>query len=297
MNKYLIFRTDRIGDFLLTAIIINSIKRNDPNSFIRVLASKKNFDYIKSFENVDDVVLNDKTFLKQLSVLSILRKDSYSALIIHDNKKRSKILSFFIKSILKIKNNPKSTETHILKVKDIIQKLNLDFEEKDLDLFKNRLTTKLKTLPKDYIVFHFDEKWIHNSYIDHYQKIEPTEDELLKFLNRLSQKTNMDVVITTGNKTPIILRKIIENNNFENIFFLENQSFLEVESTINNCKLLISCHGAVSHIAAGSNIRQIDIIDTSYDYSLWSSHFRKYECLNRSKFYDLTNNILNLLDS
>jgi len=57
MNKYLIFRTDRIGDFLLTAILINSIKRNDPNSMITVISSEKNYKYIKSFNFVDEVIL------------------------------------------------------------------------------------------------------------------------------------------------------------------------------------------------------------------------------------------------
>ena len=51
MIKYLIFRTDRIGDFLLTAILINSIKRNNPQSYIIVVASENNYDYIKSFKN------------------------------------------------------------------------------------------------------------------------------------------------------------------------------------------------------------------------------------------------------
>ena len=37
MSKYLIFRTDKIGDFLLTAILIKSIKRNDPKSKIIVI--------------------------------------------------------------------------------------------------------------------------------------------------------------------------------------------------------------------------------------------------------------------
>ena len=46
MSKYLIFRTDRIGDFLLTAILINSIKRNNPQSYIIVVASENNYDYI-----------------------------------------------------------------------------------------------------------------------------------------------------------------------------------------------------------------------------------------------------------
>ncbi len=57
MNKYLIFRTDRIGDFLLTAILINSIKRNESNSHVTVVASQKNYNYIKSFNSVDSVIL------------------------------------------------------------------------------------------------------------------------------------------------------------------------------------------------------------------------------------------------
>ena len=48
MSNYLFFRTDRIGDFLVSAILINSIKRNDLNSNITVVSSKKNHLYIKS---------------------------------------------------------------------------------------------------------------------------------------------------------------------------------------------------------------------------------------------------------
>ena len=43
-DKYLIFRTDRIGDFFLMAILINSIKRNNPQSYIIVVASENNYD-------------------------------------------------------------------------------------------------------------------------------------------------------------------------------------------------------------------------------------------------------------
>ncbi len=41
MNKYIFFRTDRIGDFLLSAVLIKSIKRNDPSCHITVVSSKK----------------------------------------------------------------------------------------------------------------------------------------------------------------------------------------------------------------------------------------------------------------
>ena len=57
MNKYLIFRTDRIGDYLLTAILIASIKENDPAANITIIASKKNYDYICSHNLSDEVFL------------------------------------------------------------------------------------------------------------------------------------------------------------------------------------------------------------------------------------------------
>ena len=37
----------------------------------------------------------------------------------------------------------------------------------------------------------------------------------------------------------------------------------ELQNLINNCKCLISCHGAPSHIASSYNIKLIDIIDNS----------------------------------
>ena len=42
MNNYLIFRTDRIGDFFISSILIKSIKENDPKANIIIIASDKN---------------------------------------------------------------------------------------------------------------------------------------------------------------------------------------------------------------------------------------------------------------
>ena len=52
MKEYLIFRTDRVGDFLLTLSLIKIIKINHPESKITIIASEKNFDYIKTFKVV-----------------------------------------------------------------------------------------------------------------------------------------------------------------------------------------------------------------------------------------------------
>ena len=67
MNKYLIFRTDRIGDFLLSSILIKCIKRNDKHAFVVVVSSSKNFDYIKSFNYVDKVYNFENNILDKMN--------------------------------------------------------------------------------------------------------------------------------------------------------------------------------------------------------------------------------------
>ena len=98
MNNYLIFRTDRIGDFLVSAILIKAIKENDPEAHITVVASPKNYNYIKEFELVNEVFLLKSNFLERFKLINKLRKVTYKCIIKHDNKQRSDIISLFLKS-------------------------------------------------------------------------------------------------------------------------------------------------------------------------------------------------------
>ena len=64
--NYLIFRTDRIGDFLITLPLIKSIKRNNLNAKIYVVTSNKNDQFVKSNKFVDKTILLKKNnFLKK----------------------------------------------------------------------------------------------------------------------------------------------------------------------------------------------------------------------------------------
>ena len=69
MNKYLIFRTDRIGDFLISLVLIKSIKVQDANCHITVVTSEKNFEFINSFDLINDVIVLKDGFLKFLLFL------------------------------------------------------------------------------------------------------------------------------------------------------------------------------------------------------------------------------------
>lgn len=291
MNKYLIFRTDRLGDFLITLILINSIKKNDPSSFITVVASEYNYSYIKSFKTVDDVVLFKKNILSKIKLIFRLRNYFFDYIILHDNKERSLYLSFFLKYTQKIKIN-NNLNSHIEIIKNLLHKLNFKFSNSDLNI----LYRKYKSFSnlKDYIVFHFDEKWFSKTYIKKYDDISPTIKDLKEFFILLSKKTNKKIVVTTGRKSTKLL-KLLSNLNFnKKLIFLFNQNYFDLEKTIFNSSLLISCHGFVSHIAAAKNIKQIDLIDRNNKkfYKKWTDHFRNYNFLYRKNFKILYKEIL-----
>jgi ADP-heptose:LPS heptosyltransferase len=297
VSSYLIFRTDRIGDFLLTNLLINSIKRNDPNSNITVISSKKNYHFIRSFKNVDKVIILKNNLLDKIKLIHKLRSVYYDKIIVHDAKNRSSIISFFLKYGLKIKPNNDLNISYIDSIKEIISKLNFDFIESDLNTLKNREHNFAEDLNEDFILLHFDEKWIYDDYISVYTNIEPLKDELISFIDLLLTVTNKRLVITTGIRSPKILNDIINIGLNSRVKVYKKLDFLDLEILISKSKLLISCHGSVSHVAAAHQIKQIDIIEEkkSNFYSKWTSHFRNYNSIHRKSFDQLSLDIIKLL--
>ena len=297
MNKYLIFRTDRIGDFLLSMILIKNIKRNDKKSYIIVVSSEKNYNYIKTFNLVDEVIKLNPSFLGRKNVINELRKHYFKFTIVHDGKNRSKFINFFLKKdkTFSINNNQINT-THFSKIKKIIDLMNFAFDPSDLDFFIfNDLNTNLDK--KNLIIFHYDEKWSNSTYISNYTDIEPNESQLLNFIKNIRLKSNYEIIITTGIFTPIILKSVISKITDPKVKIVEGLNFKELENIVSRSKLLISCHGAISHIASAYNIKQIDIIDINKQnpYSNWTDHFRNYYPLYRKNFQNLSTEILNLI--
>jgi ADP-heptose:LPS heptosyltransferase len=298
VNKYLIFRTDRIGDFLLSMILIKNIKRNDKKSYIIVVCSEKNYAYIKTINLVDEVIKLKPNFISRIKVIKKLRQYKFKFTIVHDGKKRSNFINFFLNKNKSFSvNNNDIRNSHFFKIKRIIHLMNFKFDSSDLDILINKdlnLTNLDKT---NLIVLHYDEKWSNSTYISKYRNIEPSEDQFLNFIKNIRLKSNHELVITTGIITPLILKNTILKIKDDNVKLVEGLNFEELENIVSQSKLLISCHGAISHVASAYNIRQIDIIDinTQNPYSNWTDHFRNYYPIYRKNFTNLSTEILNLV--
>ena len=329
MNNYLFFRTDRIGDFLMSSILLKSIKNNDPNSHITVVASNKNFFFIKKLNIVDEVIEYPSNPLKKIFFFLGLLKKKYYLTVTLDGKKRSIINSILCRSNIKVLITTKeiykkflnsffsliiyseSYNSKIEEIRKILDILHFNFDKKDLNIFSNEegLFGKKKNLPDKFNVFHFDEKWITGKYTNDYTQIEPSTEELLLFLKQIVKNTDLNLVISTG----IFLNPIVEElkiifteyskDDFrlqyknKTIILLTNLPFVELSYVISKSSLMIACHGSLSHLASALNIKIIDIFEERerFTYYKWNAHFRNYNFIYRTDFNILSKRIINLL--
>ena len=99
----MIFRTDRIGDFIASKIIIESIKNQNKNNKIDIVCSRYNKNYISHYKSINNLfVLEKRNFIKYLKNIKLLKNLNYDYLILLDGKRRSLLFSFFKKSNFKI---------------------------------------------------------------------------------------------------------------------------------------------------------------------------------------------------
>ena len=331
MNKYIFFRTDRIGDFLMSSILFKSIKNSDHKSTITIVASKKNFEYIKRFEFVDEVILFPESFInKFLFYCKFFLKRFYLVGIL-DGKKRSIYFSFIVKSKYKFLFTYKKFYNLSLKylytyifldenctskldeIKILLNYIGSSFSDNDLNTINHQKIDSCKlnisSLNK-FVLIHFDEKWIFDDYIASYKSIEPSNEKLfLDFLELLVSKTGMDLVVSTGfkqNKYINFLKKkfsffdediYIYNFDSKKIYLYDNLSFSQLEKLILNSDKLITCHGAPSHVGAALNKKIIDIIDISENefFLKWTAHFRNHTLVYRDGFNNIQKKILSAL--
>ena len=254
MYKILIFRTDRIGDFLVSSLLINNFKLKNKDLKITVVCSDKNFLYVKNSRLVDNSLLLPNNFFKRLLFYYKIFRKKYDVSIVLDGKKKSILTSILLKSKNKIlvtnKNIYKKllsifftkifyilpNETKILELEKVSEYLNYNFERKNtkyenLNNLVNKNLINFINNVKNYNIFHLDEKWIFNDYIKTYSNIEPSEKDLMTFLKNLSNKTNKNLLITCGGSKNYLIDFIKSNSTIveENIYklsFYENNLFI-----------------------------------------------------------------------
>lgn len=328
-NNVLIFRTDRVGDLILSCPTIFTIKDHLKNSKITLISSSNNHEYAKSLAVFDDVNLFPRFgLIKKIKFIYNLSKKKFDYVFILDGKNRSILSAFFLNSnckvaiiserkinklwnIFKIKffNNTNSNLINLFQEAlgycEINKKItNFNFLNKKID---NKFSLKIDI--ENYLHIHLDEKWCSNIYIKSYNDINPKFEDIVKFIEELSLKHN--ILITTGLVDFKLLQDLRNNfftQKYENIyfkktsnksiFFVYKPTFADIESLLRKTKTLISCHGAVTHAANSFNVKIVDIIEKNKEawYSRYTSYLNNYNLIYRNDFYKLKKNLIESAD-
>ena len=333
MKKFLIFRTDRVGDFILSCILIKSIKRNEPSSEITVICSDQNYEYVKSYSLVDNAKLYPKKFIKKISFFHSMIKSDFDCILSLDGKKRSifscviskakfKIITVTKKIYKKIFFNLKDNilyiqdfKSRIEEFKFILRKMDIDYSDRDLDIFdsekvKSNLDIINKIPDKSFNQLHLDEKWITEAYrakrkSRNFKPINASIDQMCSFIEEFVKKSKKDLVISAGAETNNLIdgvkKKFSKRGVFaingKKIIILDNISFTDLKLIIKKTDLIIACHGSPAHIASSFNTKIIDIFDQTNEefYKFYTNHLRNYKYLYREDFTILAKNILRLV--
>tara|TARA_B100000315_G_scaffold148446_1_gene137311 strand:+ start:2468 stop:3460 length:993 start_codon:yes stop_codon:yes gene_type:complete len=323
INNILIFRTDRIGDLIVSCPAIVTIKNYIKDSNIVLITSRKNYEYAKRLNLFNEIyIFPDKNIISKIFFIINLIKRKFKYVFVFDGKERSIITCFLVRSKNKIALTPKIN--FLYKILNI--KFFLDDEKTNLDeIFQNfldycQINTKISNYDflknksnnnfsnqieiKDYLHIHLDEKWFSEMYIKKYTDINPDYSAFIEFLNKIAERNH--ILITTGLidfalidklkneffdkiNTKIFIKKI---KNYS-INLIYKPTFEDIESLLRNSNTLIACHGAITHAANSFNVKKIDILEKSRAdfYKRFTSYLNNYHSVYRSNFNILKNEI------
>lgn len=324
-----------MGDFIIITSLIYALKKKFPDAEIIIVGSKLNFNFIKKYSIIDEVIIYDKnsTLLNKYSVFKQIISKYYFASFSVDGKSFSNFCNFFIKSKYKFgifyksklgiistykpsrfykfifnKYEVFTSKKNLTKIEHLPSKIislgnyfNLNLKSTDKYYFKTsgdlkNFKNKYKSLfSKKYLLIHLDEKWCD---------IKDIKNNFLYNLKYLQKITNKIIVLTSYNNSFIYYKNLKEdliNNHNLKIILVENSNLDEMETLIRYSQYSISCHsGFLVQIAGSNSTKVIDIINKSdfIWYSSWIPKNTFHKFIYKSDFsnnYSLKDIINNLI--
>lgn len=319
MLKYLIFRTDRIGDFIFSRILVNAIKNKTPNAKIDFVCSKYNSEYVKNFKDINHIyILNKYKLISMIKNLYKINSIKYDYLIILDSKRRSFFFSILILAKIKIAILKDWRPLLLLNLffkeyiinSDVITQfdnfttlgnlINLDIKKK-INYYKNYIgISKISLQQNNYLLLHLDEKWFEGYYINDYKSIHLNLNNFEFFIETLFKKFKKKIIISSGKTqvplvTSIIQKKFkkINSNQYRSIKYKNNLllfndiSFEDLEFLVKKSSIVFCCEGAISHVSHALNKKTFALINDNNVGNFWTAHMPKIKLIKRTNIRNL----------
>ena len=329
MNRYLIFRTDRIGDFIFSRIITDAIKKKNSSNIIDFVCSSYNANYIKNFKDINKIFILDKyNLILMIKNLIAINSNKYDYIIILDGKRRSVFFSIFLNAKYKIvalkdwrpylllrlffdkyiiNSEAKNQYNNFISLANLID-LKVD---KNIDYYKSYVFKKnqIKITDSNFTLLHLDEKWFEGFYYNDFVYMNLNNKNFDMLIKTIFDKFKNKIIITSGyTKVPIfneIIKKKfikIDDNKFiskkykNRLKFFDNTDFQDLEVIVKKCNNLICCEGAISHVSNAFKINTIALVNYSgaNTGAFWTGHMSKITLIYRDDIKKICNLIKNL---
>ncbi len=327
MYKYLIFRTDRIGDYIFSRVLTDSIKKSNPKNIIDFVCSSYNSKYIKNYKDIQNIYILDKYNLSlMIKNLIKINKSNYDYIIILDGKRRSVFYSILLKAKIKIAILKDFRPHILLKVffnnYFVNSEINSQFDNfcsvinflnikvpKNINYFDNYnfKNSKFKFLPTKYTLLHLDEKWFEGYYYKDFKYMNLNIKNFDFLIKTILKKFKKKIVITSGNIKitqfdQIINRyfKVAKKNFYKSdffknkLYFLDNTDFRDLEYVVKKSDEIICCEGAISHVSNGFNKKTYALIENINTAKFWTSHMKNVFLLKRNSIQKICRQIKNI---
>lgn len=322
----LIFRTDRIGDFIISCPFIKSYRDNFSKNPITLVSSEYNASFIDQFEFISKTQpLKIKSrlipkIIDLIKMIILLKKKRYKHIIVLDGKKRSFFISFFlngkktvllqskgIKIFSKIFNYNAITNSEVQsQAKNfsfLANVLGFTINNKNPNIYKHIKLNNRFSLKKNFLVLHIDEKWFSNLYYSDFTDINPSNVQIETFIKKILNISNntFNIILTSGNKKIFDLSdhlsdfKKCDDNVFkkkinnQEVIYLHDISFNDLANVVSNSSLVVCCEGAISHLSNNFNVPTLALYEKKklQHTNFWTGHMKMIELYERKKMNEL----------
>ena len=271
-KNIIIFRTDRLGDFIIHSRPILELKKKFPNSNIILVCSELNKKIIDNYDFIDRTIVYDKSFsfLKKIKIFFYIINKIYFLSLVLDGKKFSYFCNIFIKSKHKLgivykyylnffnfkikclkpsrfynyfffnKYEIFTSRRFLLKSENLSQKyidllsqFNLGITNKDAYIFPNDSKKILNQFNKLSIKFNI-KKYILIHFDEKWLDVKDIEKDLIHNLIQFQKKSKLNLILTGYNNNFEYFRTL---KNF--FYYFDFKSFTFLNKKFNNKKIMI----------------------------------------------------------
>ena len=279
MKRFIFFRNDRLGDFLILTSIIKGIKNKYKDSHITVVCSEKNYKLIKSYDIINKIFVYNKSdsIYKKISIFKKIISFKYYTSFAIDGKTFSNLCNFFLRAKIKLglvyrykllgvwftkpnflynyfsfnKFETFTSKKDLQKIEHLPTKLinlgnyfKLNLNPNNKYYFKASLKNNLYF--KKYYSRYIKGKYILIHIDEKWNDLKLEKNEFFLNLISLKNRINKKIIITSFNNKfdyfKILKNNILKLNSKKDLLLIENSNLFFFERLIKYSFCSISCH-------------------------------------------------------